>query len=343
MRFFGARDRLLERFQLTADSIVKSVPIEFGAPEKGQIRYLLTGECNLQDALLSAYDRTLNEWNAFFRTQYAYALTIPALSLPIYKYMETMYMKNMRLRWIAKKWMNIVRSRIAYRRLVGAQDLYTLQSIPNDACVQIVDYASKSVYMFHYQTAHRSYLAALLYSSYGIPSPQLPKNPYTNLAWTYGQSIELCRQVCRIFSERHGFANPMLCSYMLSNYNIKQFTQINLDHLRINAAESLFRNVNDPESKEIYDETLDGLFELGIGKETVGWSAVRAQIVLRALPDYLMKRWDTLILAAWIHETYGMPYKHLTNVAVMSWAWASLFKESYEWWNASPKTILRRD
>lgn len=338
------RDLILERFHAISECIIKGTPVDYGPPEKGRIRFLLTGDSKymLQNALLTAYDRTYKEWWIFWKDQYTSAQSSIPMTMANYDYMILLYAKNMRIRWIAKKWLNCVRTRIAKRRIVGEQDLYTLQSIPAHASIQIIDYASRSVYMFHFQTAYRSYLAALLYSSYGIYSPQIPKNPYTNIAWNYGQSLEMCRQICRVFSDRHGFPNPMLCSYMLCNYDIIRFARLNVDYLRIKAAESLFENINDPDSKDIYEETLNGLFELGIGREVIGWSAVRAQILLRSLPTDLMKRWDTLMIAAWIYETYSMPYKHLTNVASMNSAWSILFQESYDWWNAAPKTILQR-
>jgi hypothetical protein len=315
-----------------------------GKPEKGRIRWLFPRPelLTLEYALLTAYDRTVAEWDIFFMEQQKTTEFLPSLSFPLYTHMLEEYRRHMRVRWMFKKWINRVRTRNALRRCVGTTDLYSLHPVPDHLAVRIVDYDSKSVYIFHVSTIHRCCVSSLLYSSYGIASPQIPKNPYTNLPWKYGQMLELCRQINTIYASLHAFSNPMLISYMLSDYNLKQFTAVNTQYLRIAAAESMFKNVSDPDSQETYLETLDGLFDQGVGCIQSGWTAVRAQIVLRTLRADLLQRWDTLITASWIFDTYNMPYKHFSSVQIMNTEFNALFAESLAWWNAAPKTILRR-
>ncbi len=339
MRFLNVNPHalLLNRFHEIVNNTVKK-------PEKGRIRWLFPKpeSLTLQYALLTAYDRTLTEWHVFFVDQEKASSFLPSISLPFYEGLCLSYKKHMKVRWMFKKCINRIRTRNALRRRVGEKDLNTLQSIPDHLTIRIVDYDSKSVYMFHVNTAHRCILSSLLYSSYGIASPQLPKNPYTNLPWKYGQMLELCRQINTIYATQHKFLNPILISYMLSNYNLAHFTAVNTQYLRIAAAESMFKNFSDPDCQETYLETLDGLFDQGVGCIQSGWTAVRAQIVLRTLRCDLLQRWDALVTAAWILDTYTMPYKQFTSIQVMNTEFNALFTESLAWWNAAPKTILRR-
>ena len=297
-------------------------------PAPGKIRFLSIPwhRVNLVDPFyiqIAARDRTFREWytlatawnaeisrlpsdigtNPFY---FHRVLQNPFLNRHLYgAALERLLMDEMRLRWWVRKWMARLRWRIyARKRCVGAtEDLYTCQPVPSRNAVRILDVGSRSLYVFHTSTALKLLLSALHYSHYGIACPTPPKNPYTNLPWSYGQLHSLVAQIGHnLWSGHHVFPAALLL-FREVDYNIKRFAVVNRRDLAIRAAETFFK---EPDARDTYNELMCDLYESLYTEDPPAESRrVRIAVVNRRITTALQERWDTCIVSAWIYENHN--------------------------------------
>jgi len=196
------------------------------------------------------------------------------------------------------------------KRIVGEEDLYTLLPIPAHSLVAVYDFKTGSRYHFHTNTIMRIVLSALIYSTYGIPHPHCPKNPYTNLDWTEAQIMSIVQQIIINMTKNHRIPPTILLKYYKCNYNMGKFQILCQRELGIHAATEYFKTKNDPDVRETYQDTVEDL-SVNMGIPVVGW--IVRQICDRTLPSELQNGWDDLILSYWIyvnlHFIHG-PYKN---------------------------------
>jgi len=272
---------------------------------------------------LAAKDRSFREWHALAATWNAEISRLPSdiCTKPFYFHrilhnpflnrhlygaaLERLLVDEMRLRWWARKWMARLRWSIyARKRCVGAtEDLYTCQPVPTGQAVRILDVGSRSLYVFHTSTALKLLLSALHYCQYGIACPTPPKNPYTNLPWSYGQLHSLVAQIGHILWSRHHPFPAALLLFREVDYDVKRFATVNRRDLAIRAAETFFK---EPEARETYNELMCDLYESVYADEPPTEARrVRIAVVNRRITPALQDRWDTCIVSAWIYENHN--------------------------------------
>lgn len=298
-------------------------------PAAGKIRLLFSVPWHRVDAAdpfyiaLAAKDRSLTEWHAFAAEWNAEITRLPkdVETTPFYFHrilhnpflnrhlygaaLERLLVDEMRGRWWIHKWMARLRWRIyTKKRSVGAEeDLYTCRPVPPGHAVRILDIGSRSLYTFHTSTALKILMSALHYSHYGIACPIAPKNPYTNLPWSYGQLHSLVAQIGQnIWSGHHPFPATLLL-FRETNYDVKKFAIVNRRDLAIRAAETFFK---EPDARETYNELMCDLYEsLYADDPPAEARRVRLAVVNRRIAPALQERWDGCIVAAWIYENHN--------------------------------------
>ena len=152
-------------------------------PAPSMIRFLIPPV----NTLASFHDRTLSSWYLFVEQWKATQWFTKAQGDTFKASMETAVYRNLRIRWILRKWIRRFCMRKAEARNTDPTDLCTTLPIPERALVTVYDMRNRNVYRFHYQTLQTLILNSLLFQQYGIASPMYPKNPYTNLRWSHGQ------------------------------------------------------------------------------------------------------------------------------------------------------------
>jgi hypothetical protein len=324
---------IVERFRRVMDCYSRGVPVDYGPLPSGTIRFL-TSDASF-DCTVRAYDRTLTEWlelidtmkNGIFDSVRKEGLRF-----------EACFQANQRLRWFARKWIIHARRKIMDRRVIGEEDLVTLLPIPSDFLVSVYDTKTRNKYKFHTNTMVRTFMSALLYSSYGIAGPQIPKNPYTNVPWTLGQIVSIVGQIMRNQALHHRLPHTVIMGYRRSGYNIGSFMKSNTLLLSITAAQSFFKTVEDPVTIEVYGEMLDDLY----GEEEIpyGWRCVKRLVHKRMLSDALMKQWDDYIIAYWIYSNYRIFIQPYVNYEEMDLQFQKLNAQSIIWWKNRPRRIL---
>lgn len=283
-------------------------------PLKGTVRFLYNDSATatapqwLTDEAY-AYDRTITEWHQLIN-KYKAPLrgfvgstedrTNPFLYRPeAGQYLEALFHQQMRMRALARKWIAAVRCRIMRRRRIGDVDLYTLDPIPEPSRVYVYDYCSKSQYMFHTQTILKTFVNALTYSAFGITYPLVPKNPYTNIAWTLGQIVTIVAQIQANLWRSHRTIPKYVYAYRQAQYDMDRFLRLEHSQLEIDAATVFFSNAS--ESGGMFMEILEDLFAQASVRLSV---TLRRAIGERQLSVALNARWTELVIRAWIAENY---------------------------------------
>jgi hypothetical protein len=317
-------------------------------PQSGHIRFLaICKDPSIPEWIHDiAYtsDRSYTQWMSLI-DEYKIVLVPgqinmanPFLCRPIIgHYLEALYERQMARRWIIRKFIMCVRLRCMARRTVGLNDLYTTVDTPVSSQVIVYDYKSRSRYIFHTHTAMRIILSGLKYSQYGISQPTLPKNPYTNLKWTLGQTMAITSQIVTNLIRVHRIPPAYIHSYRQCGYNLQSFSSENKIPLAVDAAQALFKDESDEVGREIYMEMIDDLYKNDdIDKD--GWRFVRRCIRMGKLPAALLQRWNVLVISAWIYENNNYMHNFAT-VREMHQELQDLHYASIDWWRALPRPV----
>jgi hypothetical protein len=352
---------LLDRFSRTMRAIAARMPVDYGVPPPGCIRFFTVPIVPATAATpwfiqtIISHDRTLREWVALIKEWKASPLP-EKYDTPLESgnpfttrraaaaFLTDLLARELRLRWLARKFVARIRERIYTRRIVGQEcDLFTTEPVPAYARVCVRDRTTRSLYCFHVRTATHLITSALAYSNYGIAAPQAPKNPYTNRPWSLVQLMAMTAQICAhtFHSGRH-IPPLVIQKFRRCGHSVEAYFNKYTNELLVAGARNYFKDVRNPELLETCGDLLDDLYEVIGWDICVGWRVVKTYVLGRLLPRAFQDRWDKVLLAIWIHTNFGRCVGFRTQSGMMT-EFADLHEESYSWWVAQPKTILRRE
>jgi hypothetical protein len=145
-----------------------------------------------------------------------------------------------------------------------------------------------------------------MHQSYALASPQSPKNPYTNLAWSLGQIIHIVDSIQRCFLlAHHRFIDPWIIAYRLNEYDNEKFLDANFRALQILAAGIFFSDPHNLFFESLYSETVDDLFDLvGCSRNNKIYRSVRKRT--DSLSESLMREWDDHVTIAFIYTNHEL-------------------------------------
>lgn len=351
---------MIERFKQTMDALINKKPVDYGPTPAGCIRFLTldreSSPIHWYYNTLFSHDRTFKEWSdvaASWRAgglpaKYQRELRLDTTTNPFFEThaaaaaLETLLVKEIRLRMCIRKCVAKLRACVATRHLVGADsDLYTTEPIPAGAMVKVQ--IRGRTYCFHRFTAARMITNSLQHASYGISLPQEPKNPYTNLPWSLAQKIALTEQIGRLSWAIHKPIPTLLIAWRNCDYDINLFFKQNGRALRIKAAQAFFSNLDDAEVLDIYMETVEDLYEDFIEDDAVqaGSAIVYRLLCEQMLSPDLKKEWKAIVVGAWIHKNYNFVIGFESYEDLLD-AFEALHKRSKAWWVLQPRRILPR-
>jgi hypothetical protein len=311
------------------------------APAKNTIRFLDVFTCTPSPSWISnilySQDKSLTEWHTLLLNYKSCRDAFPFISEHINMLNETV-MKQLQIRACVRNFIRKLRARIAERRVIGEIDLYTTTCVPKNAQVRIYDIPNKSVYVFHTQTAVRILLSGLQHSVFGIPSPHMPKNPYTNIPFTLPQIMVILEQILINSAHAHHLPNARIFQFRQCIYNIDIFIKTFRHHLNIESARTFLHSFHDPTSIGYYMEVLDDTIETEI-LDIPKWSIIYKYIENRTLPPDIMKRFDTVVLCLFLFQNHSIcytfkSYNNMLNEVV------SAYRAAFQW--IQPRTIVRR-
>ena len=334
---------LLERYL----RIMKSGDI--GAPYPGTIRMLISDPASVAwtDICIYGYDKTLTEWIKLIEQLQSAQVTNPAnndLSCPFGsrqaggRFIKYLFLKNQSIRWSIRKFLHRVRCRIMDKRIVGTEDLYTTETIPEHNKISVYDIKTRNKYLFHTSTMVRMFMASLASSAWGIPSPKHPMNPYTNIPWTMTQCMSIVSQIIRNQAMFYRPTHEYIMAFKQSRFCLTNFFARMRTTLRITAAVNLFKDTTSPEARDMYDDILDFLFEDVPAEQCTPIKLLKA----RTFPETIMKLWDKLVVAYFLYQNHGMfifPHKSYRTLEA---EFNDLNKRTYAYWVAHIRIVKRR-
>ena len=328
-------------------------PIDLGLPKRGTLRPLLGSFDDASKSIVLivfwSHDRTMREWidliSEYRKPVFSNGFS-DLVSGDIHPFdtirqgmeIEKLFLKNQRMRWLARKFIAAVRYRIMSKRIVGETDLYTTLPIPKDKLVKIFDVKTRSVYQFHAYTIEKIILQGLTYSSYGIPSPQMPKNPYTNISWNKAQLVSITQQILGHCAYTCKIPNFILINFRQANFDTKKFYKLLQNYLNITAAVTFFQNKEDPESHLVFLETYDDFISYAYIVTPVATHYVRRLLEDKVCSPQLQQQWKTILTAFWIYQNHST-FWTWTSLATMVADFCILYKATLA---AHRPRILRR-
>jgi hypothetical protein len=303
-------------------------------PKPGQMRFFINPFSYLphDHAIfinIEYYDRSIRHWQIIIEKWLSYKHMKNHTWYEYGKQLHQAFMFELRIRNIARKFIARLRHKVYKRRTVGlTNDLYTLEPIPASKQICVCDHKTRSIYYFHVKTILNCIKASLNYSIYGIASPTHPKNPYTNLPWEKNQLISIFQQIGCIFWNSYSEIPFEIMEFRKSYYDINTFLKANNKRLQIKAAHSLFEIYE--EAKDDYTDVILDLYEDGVneGQVFVGWFHVKKFLLQRKLSPELLKKWDSLVVSAWIYENHDFCY-NITNYLELLYMFEILVNNSY--------------
>jgi hypothetical protein len=343
MRVFSARAQRL--------------PVDYGVAPIGTIRFFTVppGTCGpwyIQQIV--SHDRTLSEWISLIKTWQTGVLPekydAPLSSGNPFttqraaaKFLIELLAKELKLRWVARKFVARLRERVYARRTVGADcDLYTTLPVPAHSQVVVRDRTSRTQYVFHVKTAIENIRTGLMYSNYGIACPQAPKNPYTNKPWSYAQLLTIVSQILAHTYLSLRTKHPQdIFDFRKCDHDISKYFEQHKEAIQLHGATEFFKEIHNSDLNYIRLELIDDFYET-VGHDICsGWRTVRAFALERLLSDELNKRWNKLLSSSWIYLNFQKVVNYESHDSMIE-DFLHLHTESYAWWNAQPKHLLRR-
>jgi hypothetical protein len=348
---------LLDRFRRVMDAAKKRIPVDYGVPPRGTIRFFTFqhgcgGPWYIKTIV--SHDRTLSEWINLINTWNKGTLP-EKYDTPLSNgnpfttqraaavFLTELLAKELRLRWIARKFVARLRERVYARRTIGADaDLCTTIPVPDYAAVFVRDRLSRCRYVFHVKAISTLIRNSLNYSNFGIACPQVPKNPFTNKPWSYSQLISITSQILS-YSYLSCFKkhDATIYDFRICNHDISLYFQKYATQLQINGAKSFFSDINNSDTREVRKDMIDDFYEY-VGHDICnGWRTIRTFAAEQLLSPDLNNRWNNLITSYWIYLNYNKIINFASHDSMIE-EFSNLHNESYSWWCAQPHTVVRR-
>jgi hypothetical protein len=249
-------------------------------------------------------------------------------------------MTHFQIRACVRKFVQKLRMRIAERRVIGEIDLYTTTRVPKSSQVRVYDLPNKSVYIFHTQTAVLILLSGLQHSIYGIPSPHMPKNPYTNVPFTLPQTMVMMEQIIINCARVHHLPHSRMFQFRRCMYKVDVFSQTFRHQLNIESARTFLHSFHDPTSIGYYMEVLNDAIETEV-LDLPRWDMISKYLENRTMAPYILKRFDTIVLCLFLFQNHSVCYTFKSYDDMLNEV-VSVYKAALQWWKDHPRTIVKR-
>jgi hypothetical protein len=126
--------------------------------------------------------------------------------------------KEMRLRFWFRALLWAWRYRQAKRRNGAAPFMDPVTLDPIRVPIEMMDYKAKRLFVFEAAALNKVVRQALLFQLYSVADPQMPKNPYTNLPFTYGQLVGVHQAL-----QKAGCLSQEVHMWRILQFNLKRF------------------------------------------------------------------------------------------------------------------------
>jgi hypothetical protein len=208
------------------------------------------------------------------------------------------YIREMKLRTIFRG--VLARWRIYHLNKKENEETDPITLLPPVKKVQLYDWKYKKKYIFDANSLATLIESKLLYHEYGFAMPLYPRNPWTNLEFTYYQMISIYYQL-----QSHGELRWGLITLKQHDFNIKQWQ---LYHKSALTMKAIRNNINVLDNRDAQDMLEDFIFsKMDEIRMTVTPYIISAyRIAMRQCPyHWYLELWKSLTFQQLEAEHFG--------------------------------------
>lgn len=167
--------------------------------------------------------------------------------------------KEMRLRFWFRSLLAAWRYKRAERRNGAAPFMDPVTLDPIRVPIEMMDYRAKRLFVFEASALNKVVRQALLFQLYSVADPQMPKNPYTNLPFTYGQFVGIHQAL-----QKAGCLSQEFHMWRTLQFNLKRFKSYMDPWLYMRAQREELYDLRSEDGQELLaDFIVDCLDDLG--------------------------------------------------------------------------------
>ncbi len=217
----------------------------------------------------------------------------------VFEDLKNAIFKINQLRFALRRFLN--HWRLTRFNKTNEEDLFTCE-VPKHP-IQIVDWNSKQIWTFEAKSLMMDFTNRLLHHEGSFEEPQAPRNPYTNVNLTAGQTISVYAQMLK-YAIPNSFP---FTAYRASHMNLNCFRFEHRIYLSINALRKTFEDITYYETR---DKILD-FIAMAFDREEKEANVEAYHFVLRQYPNTdQLQKWKQLCLK---YQEFEVKYADFDN------------------------------
>lgn len=227
----------------------------------------------------------------------------------IVKAAQKLFDMNQRWRWAMKNLLRLWLVRKSLKRSIGHEnDIMTMEPIPEAEQCRVVCIQTRSLYVFSGTALLRSMRSNIECQVVAIPDVKSPKNPFTNVRFTFGQLLEIYNQLLGWCSRKHHALPASIALFRETEFRPQLMVKLHHNYLQYRAAIASF--MDDDVRGDFFIETLETVIEsysyaMNNYSPTL-MSTDRFEIWFeKDRRHYLMRSWRLIVADYWYYEQTG--------------------------------------
>ena len=190
---------------------------------------------------MSLFGKSLFEWQLDCLERHTMITTI--LYGPDYiACMKDIFRRNQTLRWALKRLTNVWLVKRCAKKCIGKQDIVTMDQIPEQDQIRVHCLKSRCIYIFSGNSLLRSICSNMETQIQSIPHVTLPKNPYTNLVFTYGQTVHIYQECLHWCAKRQQTFPSIFALHREYNFDLRRLCKLHNSYLQYKAFANFLKN-----------------------------------------------------------------------------------------------------
>jgi len=176
------------------------------------------------------------------------------------QYLIDIWNKNLEVRFQMRRLLSLWLTKKSQKNVKDIQNYTTLEDPNPQNSICWLDVNNRCTYRIDGDTLLQSMSMYLTNSSYGAPEPLWPKNPNTNMAFTFGQLLHIFFELYTWCGKNKKKVPFILTRFHDHNFSLDKFLLHNKPHLAYIASKDLFREMG---SEDAVDELIDCVLNYG--------------------------------------------------------------------------------
>lgn len=210
--------------------------------------------------------------------------------------MNYIFTYNQQLRWKFKQIACLWLLQKSKKKIIGKEDIVTRELIKPEDEIQVICLKSRCVYLFSGNTLLKSICSNLETQSASLAIVVAPKNPFTNMAFSYGQTLHMYSECLSWCAKRCKPFPVVFAMYKDSNFQMHRMAKMHNIYLQYKAIHNYTSN-DDVDSK-YFLETLSDIVsdhKTFLNIHNIGYKYMRtilfANWIKRSPSHPLLKQW----------------------------------------------------